>query len=50
MLPVLATLISQGHFTTPLFASIDEIEYKEWLYMVLATSWKVILGSFECSS
>jgi hypothetical protein len=34
--------LTQGHFTTPLFSSIDEIHYKEWLYMVLATSWKVI--------
>lgn len=32
---------NQGHFSTPLFASIDEIEYREWLYMVIATSWKV---------
>ena len=31
----------QGHFSTPLFSSIDEIEYREWLYMVIATSWKV---------
>jgi len=29
-----------GHFSTPLFSSIDEIEYREWLYMVIATSWK----------
>ena len=32
---------TQGHFSTPLFSSIDEIEYREWLYMVIATSWKV---------
>jgi hypothetical protein len=31
----------KGHFSTPLFSSIDEIEYREWLYMVIATSWKV---------